>query len=113
MPGWAAARDLPKLDGCRQAHSPYVGKGNLCVIDDADGQRVLAEIESRRAQQFRSEYDFMPEGDSPEQHRARFKWLHKEGALSDEEFRQRMATVDALDPARMEQGALESGMRLN
>src|SRR3546814_7031158 len=76
-------------------------KGNLCVIDDADGQRILEQIESHRARQFRSEYDFMPEGDSPEQHRARFKWLHKEGALSDDELRQRMATVDALDPARM------------
>lgn len=84
-------------------------KGNLCVIDDADGQRILAEIESRRAQQFRSEYDFIPEGDSPEQHRARFKWLHKEGALSDDELRQRMVTVDALDPGR----APESGTRLN
>src|SRR3546814_1777329 len=48
-------------------------KGNLCVIDDADGQRILEQIESHRARQFRSEYDFMPEGDSPEQHRARFK----------------------------------------
>lgn len=84
-------------------------KGNLCVIDDADGQRILAEIESRRAQQFRSEYDFIPEGDSPEQHRARFKWLHKEGALSDDELRQRMVTVDALNPGR----APESGARLN
>src|SRR3546814_14876512 len=48
-------------------------KGNLCVIDDADGQRILEQIESHRARQFRSEYDFMPEGDSPEQHRARFR----------------------------------------
>ena len=88
-------------------------KGNLCVIDDADGQRILEQIESHRARQFRSEYDFMPEGDSPEQHRARFKWLHKEGALSDDEFRQRMATVDALDPARMQQGAFDPGARLN
>ena len=88
-------------------------KGNLCVIDDADGQRILAEIESRRVQQFRSDYDFMPEGESPEQHRARFKWLHKEGVLSDDEFRQRMATVDALDPARVGHGVLEPGMRLN
>ena len=88
-------------------------KGNLCVIDDADGQRILAEIESRRAQQYRSEYDFMPEGDSPEQLRGRFKWLHKEGVLSDDELRQRMVTVDALDPARVEQGGLEPVVRLN
>src|SRR3546814_1085131 len=88
-------------------------KGNLCVIDDADGQRILEQIESHRARQFRSEYDFMPEGDSPEQHRARFKWLHNEGALSDDELRPRMAKVDALDPARMGQGVLEPKARLN
>src|SRR3546814_1266621 len=89
-------------------------KGNLCVIDDADGQRILEQIELHRARQFRSEYDFMPEGDSPEQLRGRFKWLHKEGALSDEELRQRMVTVDALDPARVEQGMLDrKSTRLN
>jgi len=88
-------------------------KGNLFVIDDADGQRILEQIESHRARQFRSEYDFMPEGDSPDQHRARFKWLHKEGALSDDELSQRMATVDALDPARVEQGVIEPRTRLN
>ena len=88
-------------------------KGNLCIIDDADGQRILEQIESHRARQFRSDYDFMPEGDSPEQHRARFKWLHKEGALSGDELKQRMAMVDALDPARMEQGAFKPRERLN
>lgn len=77
-------------------------KGNLFVIDDADGQRILDEIASRRARQYRSEYDFMPEGDTPEQHRARFKWLHKEGALSDEALQQRLASVEALDAARLE-----------
>src|SRR3546814_16604189 len=41
--------------------------GNLCVLDDADGQRILEQIELHRARQFRSEYDFMPEGDSPGQ----------------------------------------------
>src|SRR3546814_3552460 len=87
-------------------------KGNLCVIDDADGQRILEQIELHRARQFRSEYDFMPEGDSPEQLRGRFKWLHKDGALSDEELRQRMVTVDALDQAREETGMREHGARL-
>src|SRR5690606_24757622 len=70
-------------------------KGNLCVIDNADGPPILEEIESRRVQQLRREYDFMPEGDSPEQLRGRFKWLHREGVPSDEEFGQRMATVDS------------------
>lgn len=88
-------------------------KGNLFVIEGADGERILKEIAERRAQQFRTEYDFMPEGDSPDQLRARFKWLHKEGALSDEELRQRLVTLDALDPARVEQSAPDAGARLN
>lgn len=75
-------------------------KGNVLVIDGDEGRRILAEIESRRAAQFRRDYDFMPEGDSPEQLRGRFKWLHKEGALDDEELRQRLAVVEANDPAR-------------
>ena len=88
-------------------------KGNLFVIDDADGKRILDEIASRRARQFRGEYDFMPEGESPEQYRARFKWLHKEGALSDDELEQRMATVEALDSVHREPSVPEPGMRLN
>ena len=88
-------------------------KGNLCVIDGEDGQRILREIESRRAAQYRSEYDFMPEGDTPEQHRARFMWLHREGALSDDDLVQRLATVDALESARVEQTNPEFGVRLN
>lgn len=88
-------------------------KGNLCVIDDADGQRILDEIASRRAQQLRSEYDFMPEGDTPEQYRSRFKWLHKEGALTDEELAQRLAAIDAMDPARVEDVPPVTVARLN
>ena len=83
------------------------------VIDDSDGQRILDEIQSRRAAHFRSEYDFMPEGDSPEQHRSRFKWLHKEGALSDDELQQRLKVVDASDPARLDAIAPDHGARLN
>lgn len=79
-------------------------KGNLLVIDDEDGKRIVEEIETRRAKQFREEYDFFPEDDSPEQLRKRFNWLHREGALSDEEFKQRMEKVDALtEPAQVEQ----------
>lgn len=89
------------------------GKGNLCVIDDADGQRILGEIESRRARLFRDEYDFMPEGDSPDQHRSRFKWLHKEGVLSDDELGQRLAAVDAMDAAKSLPVTSTAGIRLN
>jgi hypothetical protein len=87
-------------------------KGNLYVIDDADGPRVLQEIASRRADHFRREYDFMPESETPDQLRKRFTWLHREGALSEEELQQRLAAVDAADPARMDAMG-EPGMRLN
>ena len=73
-------------------------KGNLLVIDAKDGERILDEIESRRAAQFRAEYDFFPEGDSPEQLRNRFKWLHREGALSEEELEKRLAAIQVPGP---------------
>jgi len=57
-------------------------KGNLFVIDDADGQPILDEIASRRA---------------------RFKWLHKEGALSDEDLQLRRS---GLRPRRMHRPTL-------
>jgi hypothetical protein len=72
-------------------------KGNLLVIDDEEGKRILNEIESRRAAQFKAEYDFMPENDTPEQLRGRFKWLHREGALSNEELESRLVAVDAAE----------------
>lgn len=88
-------------------------KGNLLVIDGDEGQRILKEIESRRADYYRREYDFMPEGDSPDQHRNRFKWLHREGALSEDELKQRLAVIDASDPARLEAMEPASGAMLN
>lgn len=81
-------------------------RGDVYVIDGPDGQRILQEIEQRRAQAFRAqafraEYDFIPEGDTPEQLRNRFKWLHREGALSDQELEQRLRVVEEMhEPAR-------------
>lgn len=70
-------------------------KGNLLVLEHGnDADRIEAEIASRRAAQFRAEYDFMPEGDSPEQLRNRFMWLHREGALTDEDLQARLLQVD-------------------
>ena len=69
-------------------------KGNLLVIDDEDGKQIVSEIESRRANQFRTEYDFFPEDDSPQQLRNRFTWLHREGALSDEELQERLGRIE-------------------
>ena len=71
-------------------------KGNLLILDhDASADRIESEIVQRRMAQFRSEYDFFPESESPKQWRNRFAWLHREGALSDEELQARLATVVA------------------
>ena len=74
-------------------------KGNLLVIQDANGERILREIETRRAGQLRREYDFFPEGEDAEPLRRRFRWLHEAGVLSDDELAQRLRKIDAHDPA--------------
>jgi hypothetical protein len=74
-------------------------KGNMLVIRNPDGERILREIETRRADYLRREYDFVPEGEGPEHLRRRFKWLHGEGALTDHELEQRLQRIDASDPA--------------
>lgn len=71
-------------------------RGNLMVLDNGSGSSILAEIERRRAAQFRDEYDFFPDDASPAQLRNRFMWLQREGALSDEQFQERMGRVDAM-----------------
>lgn len=87
-------------------------QGNLLVIDDKDGELILKEIETRRARQFRDEYDFMPDSETAEQHRNRFKWLHREGALTEEELGQRLAMVGAATKRLQEVGS-EFSARLN
>lgn len=88
-------------------------KGNLLVIDNDDGKRILDELERRRARQFREEYDFFPEGDSPQQLRNRFNWLHREGALSDDELQQRLARIEEPDQAQVLHEAEAAGRLLN
>lgn len=88
-------------------------KGNLCVIDDADGARILDEIATRRARYLRNEYDFMPEGETAEQHRKRFNWLHREGVLSDEELAERLERVGLLDVPADTAASVPAGIRLN
>lgn len=70
-------------------------KGNLLVIDDATGAQIVQEIETRRATNFRKDYDGLRTHDDPEQQRRRFLWLHKEGALSDEKLQQRLGMLEA------------------
>jgi hypothetical protein len=73
-------------------------KGNLYIVDDADGARILEQIETRRAAIMRAEYDFFPEGEAPERLRRRFTWLRDEGVLDDDEYKARLMLVDALGP---------------
>jgi hypothetical protein len=73
-------------------------KGNLLILDHGEtADRIESEIVQRRAAQFRGEYDFFPETDSPQQLRNRFTWLHREGALSDEELQARLAMVAKIE----------------
>lgn len=73
-------------------------KGNLLVIDNPEGQRIVQEVESRRAQQLLRQYDFLDPDESPEQRRRRFTWLHREGALSEDELRQRLVDIEPPKP---------------
>lgn len=101
----------------RLRSTPFVivpsDKGNLLVIDDDAGQRILGELASRRAAAYRAEYDFFPEGESPEQHRRRFNWLHQQGALTDEELRERMGEVEGMEDGRQVGAAPSAGVLLN
>ncbi|MBD7923032.1 hypothetical protein JR064_06335 [Xanthomonas sp. CFBP 8703] len=87
-------------------------KGNLLVIKNADGERIVAQIEQRRASYLRREYDVMLAEEHPEQRRNRFKWLHREGVLSSEELEQRLQQVDARDPALLVVQQVLSGNQL-
>ena len=70
-------------------------KGNLLVIHNSDHDRIVKELEMRRADQFRREYDFVPDGDEPDNYRKRLDWLKREGALSDEDVEKRWASFMA------------------
>lgn len=81
-------------------------KGNLLVLDSGSGKRIVNEIGQRRAATLRAEHAF-----SPEKLRTRFDWLHREGALSDEERDQRLAMVARMGLGMLgEEGALVARM---
>ena len=73
-------------------------KGNLLVLEHGEtAGRIESEIEQRRAAQFREQYDFFPDSDTPAQLRNRFNWLHREGALGDDELQERLARVESIE----------------
>lgn len=87
-------------------------QGNILVIDNAEGPRIIGEVESRRAQQLLCHYDFSPPDESAEQSQNRYKWLHREGALTDEELQSRLAGLEASRPPG-EEAELGTGRVLN
>lgn len=86
-------------------------RGNIFVIDDQDGPRIVQEIESRRVGQLRAEYDFANDDESPEQQANRYKWLHGQGALTADELRQRLDLLER--PVETQSAGLPSGHLLN
>lgn len=88
-------------------------KGNLLVIDDQDGPRVIEQIETRRAAQLRDQYDYINPDEPPEQQRNRYKWLHREGALTDNELAQRLLGVGVEESVAIAVGRMADGQMLN
>ncbi|MDQ3287557.1 MAG: hypothetical protein M3Q42_04725 [Pseudomonadota bacterium] len=89
-------------------------KGNLLVIDDNAGPRVIEEIETRRAAQLREQYDYRPVvGESAEQQRNRYRWLHREGAITSEELQQRLQALDVDASVAIEIERMTLGQMLN
>ena len=68
------------------------------LIPDAEWQRILGAIETRRAVPG-NVHDLVPRTITLRQYRDRFAWQHQQGRLSDAELQHRLATVDALADA--------------
>lgn len=91
-------------------------QGQARLIPDAEWQRILGAIETRRAMP-RNVHDLVPRTSTLQQYRDRFEWQHQQGRLSDAELQHRLATLDALaaalEPARKQAAATDaSGLNL-
>jgi hypothetical protein len=69
------------------------------VIGDDNRVQILDQMDKRRSDALRREYDFFPESEDPEQLRRRFRWLHREGVLDDAELARRLRKIDEHDIA--------------
>jgi hypothetical protein len=102
----AACYAAYRFHNVRAAATP-VEQGHARLIPDAEWQRVLGAIETRRAMP-RNVHNLVPRVSTLQQYRDRFAWQHQQGRLSDAELQHRLATVDeladALDPARKRPG---------
>lgn len=72
-------------------------QGNLLVIDNADGKRIVEELFRRRADYLRREYGVVRAGDTPDHLRGRLRWLHEEGALDERQLSERLEEVESLE----------------
>lgn len=72
---------------------------NVLIIDDAQADAIVAELERRRAAQLRARYDYLTADEHPEQQRQRIEWLRKQGALDANEASARLLQLDAMRSA--------------
>ena len=70
------------------------GAGTLYIIDDAQKDAILKELEDRRLNQLRRWYDFLSQDEDLPRQRARYQWLYDEGALSESELEQRLGALE-------------------
>lgn len=70
--------------------------GTILLIEDSQKGSLLAELEGRRRDQLRRWHDFIDASEDPARQRARFNWLHEEGALTAEELDERVDRLDRL-----------------
>lgn len=71
--------------------------GELRLLADSSLGWIREQIEQRRADQLRRQFDFWPEDETCEQSRRRLHWLHREGALSRTQLEQRLLAVEQMD----------------
>ena len=83
------------------------------MIDDATGVQIVQEIETRRAASLRRDYDGFRDYEEVEQQRRRFAWLHKEGALSDEDLQQRTGMLEVGAVGEVGREGERARLRLN
>lgn len=67
--------------------------GTLLIIEDDQKAAILADLNGRRVDQLRRWHDFIDANEEPARQRNRFNWLHEEGALNDEQLRERLARL--------------------
>lgn len=71
-------------------------RGNVVIIDDGTGARIIDLLLARRAERLRKQYDYIATDEHPEQQRRRFQWLRQQGVMDDNEVSARLLQLDAM-----------------